>query len=171
MEKLQAENLRLWAENALLKKSEGLDRRKVQSQRFRTLVIHSLKSQYGLDLLLEIRGMARSIFYYHLKHSVMHQNTKRKENVYWKSFKKAKDASDQRWQYQHKDYQNALAQHGILQSMSRKGNCLDNAVMENFFGTMKSEFLYAKKFKSMTSSKRNWMNILTGTITKELKPS
>ena len=40
--------------------------------------------------------------------------------------------SDQGWQYQHKDYQNALAQHGIIQSMSRKGNCLDNSVMENF---------------------------------------
>ena len=61
--------------------------------------------------------------------------------------------SDQGWQYQHKDYQNALAQHGIIQSMSRKGNCLDNSVMENFFGIMKSELLYSREFKSMQEFK------------------
>jgi putative transposase len=33
--------------------------------------------------------------------------------------------------------------------MSRKGNCLDNAVMENFFGILKSELLYLQKFSSM----------------------
>ena len=38
---------------------------------------------------------------------------------------------------------------GITQSMSRKGNCYDNAVMENFFGIMKSEFLYLKEFESV----------------------
>lgn len=42
--------------------------------------------------------------------------------------------SDQGWQYQHKHYQRMLREKGIRQSMSRKGNCLDNAVMENFFG-------------------------------------
>ncbi|EXZ97938.1 integrase core domain protein, partial [Bacteroides fragilis str. S23 R14] len=36
----------------------------------------------------------------------------------------------------------------VLQSMSRKGNCLDNAVMENFFGHLKSELLYLHKFCS-----------------------
>ena len=41
--------------------------------------------------------------------------------------------SDQGWQYQHKHYQKKLTDYGIIQSMSRKGNCLDNAVMENFF--------------------------------------
>ena len=41
-----------------------------------------------------------------------------------------------------------LADHGIVQSMSRKGNCLDNAVMENFFGIMKSELLYNNKYNS-----------------------
>ncbi|MBO1515098.1 IS3 family transposase, partial [Metabacillus bambusae] len=38
---------------------------------------------------------------------------------------------------------------GITQSMSRKGNCLDNAVMESFFGLLKSELLYLKEFESM----------------------
>ena len=41
--------------------------------------------------------------------------------------------SDQGWQYQHKQYQRMLREKGIRQSMSRKGNCLDNAVIENFF--------------------------------------
>lgn len=50
--------------------------------------------------------------------------------------------SDQGWQYQHKQYQKRLREKGIRQSMSRKGNCLDNAVMENFFGLLKSELIY-----------------------------
>ena len=41
-----------------------------------------------------------------------------------------------------------LEEHHIVQSMSRKGNCLDNAVAENFFGIMKSELLYAEKFET-----------------------
>lgn len=57
--------------------------------------------------------------------------------------------SDQGWQYQHKHYQRMLAAKGIRQSMSRKGNCLDNAVMENFFGLLKSELLYLQDFDSM----------------------
>ena len=56
--------------------------------------------------------------------------------------------SDQGWQYQHKQYQRMLREKGIRQSMSRKGNCLDNSMMENFFGIMKSELLYAEKFES-----------------------
>ena len=57
--------------------------------------------------------------------------------------------SDQGWQYQHKDYQNLLRMNDLKQSMSRKGNCLDNAVMENFFGLLKSELLYLQKFDSL----------------------
>ena len=56
--------------------------------------------------------------------------------------------SDQGWQYQHYEYRKRLAEHHIVQSMSRKGNCLDNAMAENFFGIMKSELLYAEKFES-----------------------
>lgn len=63
--------------------------------------------------------------------------------------------SDQGWQYQHKTYQEALEKHGIKQSMSRKGNCLDNSVMENFFGLMKSELLYANDYKSMEHFKKD----------------
>ena len=56
--------------------------------------------------------------------------------------------SDQGWQYQHRAYQKRLKDKGIRQSMSRKGNCLDNAVMENFFGLLKSELLYLREFSS-----------------------
>ena len=56
--------------------------------------------------------------------------------------------SDQGWQYQHKQYQQRLKEKGIRQSMSRKGNCLDNAIMENFFGLLKSELLYLRDFAS-----------------------
>ena len=52
--------------------------------------------------------------------------------------------SDQGWHYQMKHYHYALKSRGTTQSMSRKGNCYDNAVIENFFGIMKSEFLYRK---------------------------
>ncbi len=55
--------------------------------------------------------------------------------------------SDQGWHYQMKRYQKTLEQHPIKQSMSRKGNCLDNAVIENFFGFLKSELLYLQKFE------------------------
>lgn len=57
--------------------------------------------------------------------------------------------SDQGWQYQMKPYQRRLKAKGIRQSMSRKGNCLDNAVMENFFGILKTELLYLQEFTSI----------------------
>ncbi|MGE6515361.1 IS3 family transposase [Lysinibacillus sphaericus] len=57
--------------------------------------------------------------------------------------------SDQGWHYQMKKYQETLKQYRITQSMSRKGNCLDNAVIENFFGLLKSELLYLQEFESM----------------------
>jgi transposase InsO family protein len=56
--------------------------------------------------------------------------------------------SDQGWQYQMKRYHVRLKEKGVIQSMSRKGNCLDNSVMENFFGLLKTEMFYKHKFKS-----------------------
>lgn len=61
--------------------------------------------------------------------------------------------SDQGWQYQHNIYQRRLKEKGIIQSMSRKSNCLDNSIMENFFGLLKSELLYLKKFTSIENFK------------------
>ena len=57
--------------------------------------------------------------------------------------------SDQGWQYQNQQYQKRLTEKGVIQSMSRKGNCLDNAIMENFFGLLKSELLYLRAFKDI----------------------
>jgi len=57
--------------------------------------------------------------------------------------------SDQGWQYQMKPYQKFLTEKGIQQSMSRKGNCYDNAVIESFFGLVKSEFFYNTLFESV----------------------
>lgn len=57
--------------------------------------------------------------------------------------------SDQGWQYQMPAYRRQLAARGLTQSMSRKGNCLDNAAMESFFGTLKSEFFYLNRFSSI----------------------
>lgn len=56
--------------------------------------------------------------------------------------------SDQGWAYQIKQYTSKLEAEGITQSMSRKGNCLDNSPMENFFGILKQEIYYSKKFYS-----------------------
>lgn len=57
--------------------------------------------------------------------------------------------SDQGWQYQHTEYQRLLAEHNIKQSMSRKGNCMDNGAMENFFGRLKVEMFYGEKFETV----------------------
>ena len=62
--------------------------------------------------------------------------------------------SDQGWHYQHVKYQDTLKKNGIEQSMSRKGNCLDNAMMENFFGIMKTELLYSRQWNSMDEFKK-----------------
>ena len=54
--------------------------------------------------------------------------------------------SDQGWQYRMPAYRKTLAKRQCTQSMSRKANCLDNAAMESFFGTLKSEYFYLNKF-------------------------
>ena len=77
--------------------------------------------------------------------------------------------SDQGWQYQHKEYQRMLHIKGIRQSMSRKGNCLDNAVMENFFGLLKSELLYLQEFDSMEHFKRELIDYLDYYNNKRIK--
>mgnify|MGYP002460330171 FL=1 len=58
--------------------------------------------------------------------------------------------SDQGWQYQHQSYQQRLKNKGIKQSMSRKGNSMDNGMMENFFGLLKTEMFYDQEDKYKT---------------------
>lgn len=59
--------------------------------------------------------------------------------------------SDQGWQYQMADYRHRVTARGAEISMSRKGNCLDNAVMENFFGVLKSEFFHGQRFSDVAT--------------------
>lgn len=61
--------------------------------------------------------------------------------------------SDQGWHYQHPTYRSLLAERGITQSMSRKGNCYDNAAMESFFGTLKAEYFRLNRFESIEELK------------------
>lgn len=61
--------------------------------------------------------------------------------------------SDQGWSYQMKAYVHTLQEHLIFQSMSRKGNCYDNSVMENFFGIMKQEMYYGEVYYSYNELK------------------
>ena len=70
--------------------------------------------------------------------------------------------SDQGYQYQMKAYQNLLKEHGIIQSMSRKGNCLDNSPTENFFGRLKTEIFYDKEieYESLDQLKRTIENYI-----------
>jgi len=77
--------------------------------------------------------------------------------------------SDQGWHYQMKHYRHALQSRGIVQSMSRKGNCYDNSVMENFFGIMKSEFLYLKEFESIEHFKEELDKYINYYNTKRIK--
>ena len=68
--------------------------------------------------------------------------------------------SDQGWAYQMKRYSKCLKKNKIFQSMSRKGNCLDNSLMENFFGLLKQEMYYGKVFHSFEELKEaieNWI--------------
>lgn len=62
--------------------------------------------------------------------------------------------SDQGWHYQHNTWVKALKRNNIFQSMSRKANCADNAVMENFFGILKQEMYYGEKLKTYDELKK-----------------
>ena len=84
-----------------------------------------------------------------------HPNLKQVTNMLEQAFAQIPDGSglilhsDQGWQYQHKHYQKMLKDKGIRQSMSRKGNCLDNACAENFFSLLKTELLYLQEYDSV----------------------
>ena len=60
-----------------------------------------------------------------------------------------------------KQYRNMLKKNMITQSMSRKGNCLDNAIIENFFGILKSELYYLKKYNSIEELEQDIKNYIS----------
>ena len=92
-----------------------------------------------------------------------------------KAFKKYEDLdglllhSDQGWHYQHTQYQKMLKNNGIIQSMSRKGNCLDNSMMENFFGLLKNELLYVNHFESLDKFESELKKYIVWYNTKRIK--
>lgn len=63
--------------------------------------------------------------------------------------------SDQGWHYQHRKWVKTLKGHHVFQSMSRKGNCLDNSPMENFFGLLKQEMYYGEALRTYEELKRD----------------
>ena len=79
----------------------------------------------------------------------LHPNLSQIKRMLDKAFEKIPEIeglimhSDQGWQYQHFYYRNELKKHGIIQSMSRKGNCYDNSIAETFFGRIKTEMHYS----------------------------
>lgn len=73
--------------------------------------------------------------------------------------------SDQEWQYQNKLYQRHIKKKGSSQSLSRKGNCLDNVVAENFSGILKTEMYHNEVFKGANDLIENTKNTLIITTT------
>ena len=61
--------------------------------------------------------------------------------------------SDRGVQYRANSYVGFLEKHGIIRSMSRKGNCWDNAVMESFYARLKVELIYAKNYQSIADAR------------------
>lgn len=70
--------------------------------------------------------------------------------------------SDRGSQYASAEYRKALKDHGIVQSMSRKGNCWDNAPMESFFGTAKSELVHHQRYPTREAAKRDLFAYIEG---------
>ncbi len=63
--------------------------------------------------------------------------------------------SDRGVQYASDDYQGVLARHGLQPSMSRRGNCYDNAVTESFFGTLKTELVYHESYATREAARQS----------------
>jgi transposase InsO family protein/transposase-like protein len=112
---------------------------------------HIAAGKLYLSPILDMHN--REIVSYNISRSPNFLQTKDMLN---KAFSKYKDLShlifhsDQGWQYQMFQYHKALKERGITQSMSRKGNCLDNSPMENFFGKMKNEMFYGHEYEFET---------------------
>ena len=91
-----------------------------------------VKAMPSVELLLVIVGLPRGTFYYQLV------------------VQSAEDKYADLKRHIHDIYQKQLKDNGLVQSMSRKGNCLDNAAMESFFGALESECFHTCKYDSVT---------------------
>jgi transposase InsO family protein len=70
--------------------------------------------------------------------------------------------SDRGSQYASADFRKVLRNNGIIQSMSGKGNCYDNAVAESFFHTLKTELVYREKYKTRKDAKSGIFQFIEG---------
>jgi putative transposase len=70
--------------------------------------------------------------------------------------------SDRGSQYSSTDFRKTLKKHGIILSMSGKGNCYDNAVAESFFHTLKTELVYWEKYRTRREAKSSIFNFIEG---------
>ena len=77
--------------------------------------------------------------------------------------------SDQGWHYRTERYTQMLKMKDVTQSMSRKGNCLDNCMAENFFGLLKTEFYYMNKFSSVEGFKKALVEYIAYYNTERIK--
>lgn len=125
-----------------------------------TTDISQFNFTWGKCYLSPILDMATNeIISYDLSQTPNLEQIKRMLEKAFKKFPKVKGLifhSDQGWQYQQVYYRNALLERGIVQSMSRKGNCYDNSIMETFFGRLKNEMYYGyeRNFKSFEAFSR-----------------
>ena len=112
---------------------------------------HIAAGKLYLSPILDLHN--REIISYNIARSPNFDQTKKMLD---KAFEKHRNLnglifqSDQGWQYQMEPYHSILKEKGIIQSMSRKGNCLDNSPMENFFGRIKNEMFYGHEYEFKT---------------------
>ncbi len=122
--------------------------------------ISDMNSPHWLDRYGKIPGLINGVFFYaqeEYRINDIRRNPKKMvaETMLEKAFARIPDGtdrifhSDQGWQYHR-----MLREKGVRQSVSRKGSCPDNAMMENFFGLLKSELLYLQEFQSMEHFKQ-----------------
>ena len=112
---------------------------------------HIAAGKLYLSPILDMHS--REIISFSISNSPNYEQTKEMLNYAFKTHKDLKGLifhSDQGWQYQMQPYHKVLKEQGIIQSMSRKGNCLDNSPMENFFGIMKREMFYGHEYEFKT---------------------
>lgn len=138
----------------------------------------------GLQTSLNSRSMNRKLYlspiidlfngevvsYNNSRHPDFKRITDMLENAFQKLPDKVDNLilhSDQGWQYQMKIYQRMLKAKGITQSMSCKATCLDNAVVENFFGLLKTELFYLEEIDSVDQLEKLLLSISTITTTAE----
>ena len=112
---------------------------------------HIAAGKLYLSPILDMHS--REIISFSISNSPNYEQTKEMLNYAFKTHKDLKGLifhSDQGWQYQMQPYHKVLKEQGIIQSMSRKGNCLDNSPMENFSGFMKREMFYGHEYEFKT---------------------